>query len=111
MLGNVKVIEEPAPAIRAKTGRFLPGQSGNPRGRPAETQETREGKKLLRDAAPSACKLLCDTINDSGAKLELRIRCCEIVLDRVYGKPQQSVELDSMSTPQIIFVGGDRIAE
>lgn len=111
MLENVKVIEEPAPAIRAKTGRFLPGQSGNPRGRPAETQETREGKKLLRDAAPSACKLLCDTINDPGAKLELRIKCCEIVLDRVYGKPQQSVEVDSTTVPQIVFVGGDRIAE
>ncbi len=99
------------PENRAKTGRFLPGHSGNPGGRPADTQETREGKELLRAASSAACQLLCDTINDPGAKLELRIKCCEIVLDRVYGKPQQAVELDAKSIPQVVFIGGDQIPD
>ena len=96
---------------RTRTGQFAPGISGNPGGRPADTQETREGKELLRAASPAACQLLCDTINDPGAKLELRIKCAEIVLDRVYGKPQQAVELDAKSIPQVIFIGGDQIPD
>ena len=96
---------------RERTGRFRPGHSGNPAGRPADTQETREGKELLRSASPAACKLLRDTINDPGAKLELRIKCAEIVLDRVYGKPQQAVEVDAKSIPQVVIVGGDQIPD
>ena len=99
------------PENRTKTGQFAPGISGNPGGRPTDTQETREGKELLRSASPAACKLLRDTINDPGAKLELRIKCAEIVLDRVYGKPHQAVEVDAKSIPQVIIVGGDPIPD
>ncbi len=99
------------PENRTKTGKFMPGTSGNPGGRPADTQETREGKEMLRAASPAACQLLCDTINDPEAKLELRIKCAEIVLDRVYGKPQQAVEVDAKNVPQVIFVGEDHIPD
>ena len=92
-------------------GRFRPGHSGNPAGRPADTQETKEGKELLRAASPAACQLLCNTINDPSAKLELRIKCAEIVLDRVYGKPQQAVEVDAKSVPQVVIIGGDQIPD
>ena len=68
-------------------------------------------KAMLAGATPDACKLLCDTVNDPEAKLELRIKCSEILLDRVYGKPQQAVEVDAKNIPQVIFVGGDKIAD
>ena len=87
---------------------FKKGQSGNPKGRPKIPDDVRE---MLKGATPSACKLLCDTINDENAKIDLRIKCSEIVLDRVFGKPQQAVEVDAKNIPQVIFVGGDRIAD
>lgn len=87
---------------------FKPGQSGNPTGRKKIPDDIKE---MLRGATPAACKLLCETINDQDAKLELRIKCSEIVLDRVYGKPQQAVEVDGKNIPQVIFVGGDKVAD
>jgi len=87
---------------------FEKGKSGNPSGRKKVPDDIKE---MLRGATPAACKLLCDTINDTDAKIELRIKCSEIVLDRVYGKPQQAVEVDAKNIPQVIFVGGDRIAD
>lgn len=68
-------------------------------------------KEMLRGATPDACKLLCNTINDETVRLELRIKCSEIVLDRVFGKPQQAVEVDAKNIPQVIFVGGDSVAD
>lgn len=87
---------------------FKPGQSGNPGGKKKTPEDIKE---MLRGATPDACRLLCATINDTNAKLELRIKCSEIVLDRVYGKPQQAVEVDAKNIPQVIFVGGDKIAD
>lgn len=87
---------------------FPPGTSGNPGGRPKEQPAVKE---MLKAATVDAAKLLVDTIKNETAKLELRIRCSEIVLDRVYGKPQQALEVDSKNIPQVVFVGGDRIAD
>lgn len=92
----------------SKDTQFKKGVSGNPTGRKKIPDNI---KDMLKGATPDACKLLCDTINDTEAKLELRIKCSEIVLDRVYGKPQQAVEVDAKNIPQVIFVGGDKIAD
>lgn len=87
---------------------FKPGKSGNPGGRPKEDPVVKE---MLIAACPEAVQLLISMMRNGAVKPELRVQCANTIIDRVYGKPQQSVELDSMSTPQIIFVGGDRIAE
>ena len=87
---------------------FEKGKSGNPGGRKKIPDDVKE---MLKGATPAACKLLCDTINDKNARIDLRIKCSEIVLDRVYGKPQQAVEVDAKNIPQVIFVGGDQIAD
>lgn len=92
----------------AGEGRFKPGQSGNPGGRRKTDPKVLE---MLKAATVDAARLLVDTVNDEHAKLDLRIRCCEIVMDRVYGKPQQAVQLDAENLPPVIFVGGDRIAD
>ena len=89
-------------------GYFKPGNKIGNKGRPKMPDDI---KAMLKGATPDACRLLCETINDTEAKLELRIRCSEIVLDRVYGKPQQAVEVDAKNIPQVIFVGGDQVAD
>ena len=93
----------------ANAGQF---KKGDPRRGPGGRKKVPDDiKTMLAGATPDACKLLCDTVNDPEAKLELRIKCSEILLDRVYGKPQQAVEVDAKNIPQVIFVGGDRIAD
>lgn len=93
----------------ANAGQF---KKGDPRRGPGGRKKIPDDiKEMLKGATPAACKLLCDTISDENAKIDLRIKCSEIVLDRVYGKPQQAVEVDAKNIPQVIFVGGDQIAD
>ena len=86
-------------------------KKGNQLGHRGRKKVPDDIKAMLNAATPDACRLLCDTINDTNAKLELRVKCSEIVLDRVYGKPQQAVEVDAKNIPQVIFVGGDKVAD
>ena len=49
---------------------------------------------MLKAATGDAARLLISTVNDPEAKLELRIRCAETILDRVYGRAAQPIEAD-----------------
>lgn len=77
------------PEKRDKAGRFVKGVSGNAGGRPKIPADVKE---MLRAATVDAAKLLIDTMQDKGAKLELRIDCCKTIMDRVYGKATQPIE-------------------
>lgn len=94
---------ETKPVGRDEAGRFVKGVSGNPKGMKAMPQEVRE---MLKAAAPEAVKLLTDTMNDPTAKADLRVRCAETVLDRVYGKATQPIE-GSMDNHIEIVLKGD----
>ena len=109
MREEVNVMNIAENSVKTAVGKpFPPGVSGNPGGRPKEKPEVKE---MLRAATEDAARLLVDTINDETARLELRIKCCEIVLDRVYGKPRQALEVDTKNIPPVIFVGGEQIAD
>ena len=81
---------------------FAKGQSGNPGGRKAVPQEVKE---MLKAATTDAAKLLINTISDDQAKLDIRIRCAEVVLDRVYGKAAQPI--DGVLTTARVEIGED----
>jgi len=68
---------------------FRKGQTGNPKGRPKVPTEVKE---ILKAAAPGAAKLLVEMVADEAQKPELRIKCAETVLDRVYGKAVQPID-------------------
>ena len=70
---------------------FEKGRSGNPSGRRPVPKEV---KDMLKAATGDAARLLISTVNDPEAKLELRIRCAETILDRVYGRAAQPIEAD-----------------
>ena len=78
------------------------GECRNPSGRPKMSEDA---KAMLKAATPAAVKLLVDTLNDPMEKTETRVKCAETVLDRVYGKANQPIDLGG-EVPKIEIVLG-----
>jgi hypothetical protein len=69
---------------------WQPGQTGNPGGRPRKTPEAREIEEPARSKSKAAIQRLASIVRtgkDSDA-----IRASEALLDRGFGRPQQSIE-------------------
>ncbi len=73
----------------ATTGRFTKGNKTGGRKRIPD-----DIKKMLREASPDAVKLLIDTMNNTKEATDLRIKCAEKILERVYGKAVQPIDAD-----------------
>ena len=76
------------------------GKSGNPGGRPKKDPKVLE---MLKAAASDAVKLLVSTVNDDDSRLDLRIKCAEVILDRVYGKAGQPLTLEGKPKIEIVM--------
>lgn len=79
------------------------GECRNPNGRPKIPEDART---MLKAATPAAVKLLVDTLNNPMEKTETRVKCAETVLDRVYGKANQPIDLGG-EIPKIEIVLGN----
>lgn len=73
---------------------FVPGQSGNPSGRPKVDFEVRQ---LAREYGREAIEKLASIMR--GDNPSLARAACEALLDRGFGKPVHSVGLDPDSAP------------
>lgn len=93
---------------RPITGKFEKGQSGNPGGRPKVSEDV---KTMLKAAAPEAVKLLTETMKDEKVKTDLRIRCAETIMDRVYGKAVQPIEGSVDNKVEIVLGGASKYAD
>lgn len=75
--------QAPRPAI---PGRFVPGQSGNPNGRPSMPPEIREALRTLH--APKSIDFLAKLVTapPKGTSTSDRIRAAETLIDRAWGR-------------------------
>lgn len=70
---------------------FPPGVSGNPGGRPKDTDEIKAGKEMLRRSMPEAVRAVVEVLNNPEAKVSERLTAATIILDRVLGKAAQPI--------------------
>lgn len=79
-------------AAKKRRGRgkpFQPGVSGNPGGRPKVLEEI---KSLAREHSETAINTLAAIAGDPKANASARVAAANVLLDRGYGKPLQTVE-------------------
>jgi hypothetical protein len=72
-------------------GKFQPGRSGNPGGRPRKIAAV---QALARQHTVKAIKQLVDCIGDAKASRSERNKASEILLNRGWGAPTQPVDLN-----------------
>lgn len=97
--------EEKEAAVQAqkdsRTGRFLPG---NTLGK-YSTKERRdaETRKILHGATPDACRKIVELLSSKNDKIAMQ--AAREILDRVWGKPVQSVQADIATavTPSVLL--------
>lgn len=80
-------------------GRFRKGNKLGGRKRLPE-----DVKALFQAAAPEAVRLLIETMENPEVKPELRVRCAETILERVYGKNPQPIAVENTAV-QIVLEG------
>jgi len=71
---------------RDNAGRFLPGQSGNPSGRPKVAPELRAA---AQEVSIEGLKVLTGIMRDEKAPQNARITAVQAIWDRGFGKPDQ----------------------
>lgn len=92
---NIKTAESESGAAPVATGRvngrFAPGRSGNPRGRPRETPEEFALLSKIRSLSDKAVSALESVLDDDDAPADAKIKAANIVIERQLGKPKQEI--------------------
>ena len=92
-------------ANRKDDGRFAPGVSGNPGGRPKLPAEMRE---IFQSRGPEAAEILVKHLRASDPRVS--VAAAREILDRAYGKPVQSINVDKEERIKLIAVVPEKSA-
>lgn len=83
---------EQANPFRATNGRFTPGRSGNPGGRPRIVADV---QTLARAYTTLAIGTLSRIAGDKSAPAAARVAACNALSDRGWGKPVQGITVEA----------------
>jgi hypothetical protein len=72
-------------------GKFAPGHSGNPTGRPSATPEEMNLLDRIKSLSDKAVKALECVLDDPDLPADAKIKAANIVFDRQLGKPRQEI--------------------
>jgi hypothetical protein len=90
---------------RDKNGKFAKGNAGGGRKpMPAEIKES------LTQLVPKAVERLTDIINNSKNE-KIVMQAVEVIFNRVYGKPQQQLDIESNNSHTLEVVLTDQLKE
>lgn len=89
------------------SNKFQKGQSGNPGGRPKIPEDIKEA---LTKLVPRAVERLSAIVHDSEDE-KLVMEAVKVVLDRVYGKPQQALDIESNNNHTLEVVLNGQLKE
>jgi len=85
--------ERTAPQFGGVTGKgFVPGQSGNPGGRPKGL--SRYVRELVGDDGRRIADYMVSVLEDEGERTETRMQAAQWLADRGFGKAAQPVEAE-----------------
>ena len=87
--------------MRDETGKFLPGESGNPNGRPPKGEALTDALRAKVDKDTLASKLIEMALEkgDLGA--------LKYIYDRIDGRPVETVTQTLLSAPKVVHVFHD----
>jgi hypothetical protein len=80
--------------MRGRGRPFKKGEVHNPGGRPRVLRDLQE---LAREQSPEAIATLKSIMQNGKSPAAARVRACEVLLDRGYGKPMQTTQIAQMS--------------
>ena len=92
-------------ANRTGNGRFASGVSGNPGGRPKLPAEMRE---IFQSRGQEAAEILVKHLRASDPRVS--VAAAREILDRAYGKPVQSINVDKEERIKLIAVVPEKSA-
>lgn len=74
---------------RHEDGKFKPGVSGNPNGRPKIPQDVIDAARAHTETAIATLVSMCQTSEDD----KVRVQAAEAILNRAWGKPTERQEI------------------
>ena len=86
--------ETQAPENKPHKGQWKPGTSGNMAGRPKKIRNIQDLREAARDKSGAMLNFLAATALNAKAPLGVRVACATEVLNRGYGRPHQSMDLN-----------------
>lgn len=79
---------------------FKKGQTGNPNGRPKKTQEELNLVAACKAKTPAALAVI-EQIMEKGQSERTRLAAAQAIIERAYGKPKETVEMDAQLSGRI----------